>query len=134
MSSQPGIRILVVDDNTMNVELVNAVLMADGLQLESAINAAEALEKVASFKPTLILMDIQLPGMNGLELTRRLKADPLTRGICIVAFTALAMKGDETRLLAGGCDGYLSKPFDISTLAATVRAYASAGLQPSLGI
>jgi len=78
---------------------------------------------VIAFEPDLILMDIQMPGMDGLELTRLLKADARTRPIVIVAFTAYAMKGDEAKFRAAGCDGYLSKPIDVATFAEQVRAY-----------
>ena len=81
------------------------------------------MQKVASFAPDLILMDIQMPGKNGLEVTRELKADPATQHIRIVAFTAFAMRGDEAKMRAAGCDGYLSKPIDVGTFGAQVRAY-----------
>jgi CheY-like chemotaxis protein len=71
-------------------------------------------------------MDVQLPGQDGLALTHRLKADPATRGIAVIAFTAYAMKGDEAKMLAAGCDGYLSKPIDVATFAANVRRYVGA--------
>ena len=114
-------RVLVVDDNALNVELVAFVLDADGFTVASATDAGDALRQIPLFRPELILMDIQMPDVDGLELTRRLKADPATRHILIVAFTAYAMKGDEARLLAGGCDGYLSKPIDVASFATRVR-------------
>ena len=123
-------RVLIVDDNTMNVELVTFVLSADGFVVEAALDAAQALARLAAFAPDLILMDIQLPGMDGVTLTRRLKADPATRHIAIVAFTAYAMKGDEARLRAAGCDGYLSKPLDVATFAANVRGHIEAAAHP----
>ena len=115
-------KILVVDDNEMNAVIAQVVLAADHFAVETASNATEALQKVASFQPEVILMDIQMPDMNGLELTQLLKADPATRHICIVAFTAFAMQGDEAKMRAAGCDGYLSKPIDVKTFAAQVRA------------
>jgi len=115
-------RALVVDDNELNVELASFLLEADGWAVATASDAAGALAQVASARPDLILMDIQLPGMDGLALTRRLKSDPATRGIFIVAFTAYAMKGDEHRMREAGCDGYISKPIDVATFAASVRA------------
>jgi len=116
-------RVLIVDDNEMNVELAKFVLETDGFDVESAVDAIEALERIPEFLPDLILMDIQMPGMDGLELTRQLKADPARKGILIVAFTAYAMRGDEARMRAAGCDGYLSKPIDAPTFAARVRSF-----------
>ena len=115
-------RVLVIDDNAMNVELVTCVLAHEGFTIESAYDAREALLRIDSSQPDLILMDIQMPGMDGLELTRHLKADPLRRHIVIVAFTAFAMQGDEAKMRAAGCDGYLSKPIDVHTFAASVRS------------
>lgn len=120
-----ALRVLVVDDNFMNLEMASFVLDADAIEVETAGGAQEALAKIAWFKPALILMDIQMPVMDGVTLTRRLKADASTQAIVIIAFTAYAMKGDEAKLTAAGCDGYISKPIDVSTFAAQVRAYAS---------
>lgn len=119
----PAQRVLVVDDNALNIELVMFVLSDDGFTVACATDAADALQQIPVFRPELILMDIQMPGVDGMELTHRLKADPATRHIVIVAFTAYAMKGDEARLLAGGCDGYFSKPIDVASFAATVRNF-----------
>lgn len=121
-----GGRVLVVDDNAMNVDLVSFVLVGAGFAVETAADAGQALTSIALAPPDLILMDIQMPGMNGVDLTRRLKADPATRHIRVVAFTAYAMKGDEARLRAAGCDGYLSKPIEVATFAAKVASF----LQP----
>lgn len=115
-------RVLVVDDNAMNLELVKFVLDADGFLVETAADASEALVRIGSFQPEVVLMDIQLPGMDGLELTRLLKANPALRHIVVLAFTAYAMQGDEAKMLAAGCDGYLSKPINVATFAASVRA------------
>ena len=119
-------RVLVVDDNPFNLELASFVLLADGLVVATAGDADEALGRIADFQPDLILMDIQLPGMDGLALTRRLKADPATRRIVVVAFTAYAMKGDEAAMRAAGCDGYLAKPIDVTRFAAEVRGLLGA--------
>jgi two-component system cell cycle response regulator DivK len=119
-------RVLVVDDNQMNLELVEFILNADACTVASAGQAHQAMALIGSFQPDLILMDIQMPGMDGLELTRRLKADPDTRHIVIIAFTAYAMKGDEAKMLAAGCDGYLSKPIDVATFASRVRSFIAA--------
>ncbi len=116
-------RVLIVDDNAINAELVTFLLEAGGLVVESAADAFQALARIGACRPDLILMDIQMPGMDGLELTRRLKADPGTRQIVIVALTSYAMKGDEAKALAAGCDAYLSKPIDVTTFAAKVRSY-----------
>lgn len=116
-------RVLVVDDNPLNAELAAAVLCADGLQVEVAADAAETALRMAEFKPELVLMDIQLPGVDGLTLTRRIKADPATRHVVVLAFTAYAMKGDEARMLDAGCDGYISKPIEVGSFAAQVRRW-----------
>ncbi len=115
--------ILIVDDNPLNMKLVNVLLSGEGYQVRTAKDAAEALAVLRECRPQLILMDIQLPGIDGLELTRRLKADPATRGIAIVGLTAYAMKGDEERIRAAGCDGYIPKPIDTRTLPGLIRGY-----------
>jgi CheY-like chemotaxis protein len=117
LSGEP---ILIVDDNPVNLKLARVLLAAEGYEVRTAIAAEEALEVLGEFRPRLILMDIQLPGMDGLELTRRLKADPRMRDVVIVALTAYAMKGDEERVLAAGCDAYIGKPIDTRRLAAQV--------------
>jgi two-component system, cell cycle response regulator DivK len=94
--------------------------------VESTTDATNALFLISNFGPDLILMDIQMPGIDGLELTRQLKAEPSMRHIVVVAFTAFAMKGDEARMRAAGCDGYIAKPFDVTSFAATVRSYIAA--------
>ncbi len=115
--------ILVVDDNPTNLKLVSFLLTANGHAVRTAGNADEALAAVHQCTPELILMDVQLPGMDGLALTRQLKADPATRGCFIVAFTAYAMKGDEERAIAAGCDAYLTKPIDTRSLPARIGEY-----------
>ena len=115
-------RVLIVDDHPATVELTKFVLDAAGFVVESTTDASHAMLLIAAFRPDLILMDIQMPGIDGLELTRRLKAEPSMRHIVVVAFTAFAMKGDEARMRAAGCDGYIAKPFDVASFAATVRA------------
>ena len=115
-------RVLVVDDNALNIELVAAVLGAAGFEVDAAPDAEAAVRRIEAARPDLILMDIQLPDVDGMALTRRLKADPATQGIVIVAFTAYAMRGDEKRMRAAGCDGYLAKPIDVANFAAQVRA------------
>ncbi len=110
------ISVLAVDDHLANLKLLEAILSRHGYVVRSAINAAEALRLIAEEPPQAILMDIALPGMDGYELTRKLKADPKTRDIVIVAVTAYAMKGDREKALAAGCDEYLSKPINAKEL------------------
>src|SRR3954470_22125425 len=102
--------ILIVDDNAPNLLLVQLILMGAGYDVRTAVDAEDALRILDSWAPSLILMDVQLPRMDGLELTRQIKQDPARRHILIIALTAYAMKGDDERALAAGCDGYLSKP------------------------
>ena len=119
-------RVLIVDDNAMNVIVTQEVLAADGFEIESACDAFEARALIATFRPDLILMDVQMPVVNGLTLTREIKADPASRHIVIVAYTAFAMQGDEAKMRAAGCDGYLSKPINVNKFAAQVRACLAA--------
>jgi CheY-like chemotaxis protein len=120
MAGEP---ILIVDDNAINLKLLRLTLRVAGYEVQTAVDAEQAMTVLAGFRPRLVLMDLQLPGMDGLDLTRRLKADPATRDAIIVAVTAYAMKGDEQRALDAGCDGYVTKPIDTRTLADTVARY-----------
>jgi CheY-like chemotaxis protein len=115
-------RILVVDDNEAGQLLVCSVLLLHGFRVDSAGSAAEVLKCLHTHSPDLILMDVQLPGQDGLSLTRQLKADPATAAIPIVALTAHAMPGDRELALAAGCVGYISKPIDTRTLADRIRS------------
>src|SRR3981081_3206169 len=115
--------VLIVDDNPQNLKLAKVILEAAGYEVKTAIDAEEALKILASSTPSLILMDLQLPRMDGLELTRRLKADPAYHEIIIIALTAYAMKGDDRKAFAAGCDGYISKPIDIDALPRVVAEY-----------
>jgi len=126
MSGEP---ILIVDDNSTNMKLVRILLASEGYDVRTAADAEEALNVLKEFYPRLILMDVQLPGIDGLELTRRLKSDPATRDITILGLTAYAMKGDKERIIAAGCDGYVPKPIDTRTLPELVAGY----LQPMEG-
>jgi CheY-like chemotaxis protein len=117
--------VLIVDDHPQNLKLARVVLEGAGFAVRTAIDAEAALLLIANEHPALILMDLQLPNMDGLELTRRLKADPATAQIAIVALTAYAMKGDEAKALAAGCDGYVTKPIDIEDLPRTVARYVA---------
>ena len=121
-----GARILVVDDNPTNLKLVSDVLAFSGFEIVQAVDAESAQEVIRKSPPELILMDIALPGMDGLTLTHTLKADETTRNIVIVALTAFAMKGDEARARDAGCDGYITKPIDTRTLGDTVASYLRA--------
>jgi two-component system cell cycle response regulator DivK len=125
-----GEKILIVDDNELNVRLFSVILQTRGYELRSAVDALEAIALLPHFRPELILMDIQLPGMDGLELTRRIKADPLTRDIVVVAVTAYAMKGDEQRARAAGCDGYVTKPIDTRALPIVIAEHLTARTRP----
>lgn len=126
-----GEAILIVEDSPDNLELSRILLSGAGYVVQAATDAEEALAVLQSFRPALILMDLQLPGMDGLELTRRLKADPATRDIIILAHTAYAMKADEQQALGAGCDGYLAKPVAIRTLLGTIAGYLSG--HPAVG-
>jgi CheY-like chemotaxis protein len=122
-----GEKILIVDDNPTNLKLVAYLMSANGYEVTTAQDADAALSAIAKSPPRLILMDLQLPGIDGLELTRKLKADPATKGIIIVAVTAYAMKGDEQRALEAGCDAYVTKPIDTRGLPATIAKYLQGG-------
>jgi CheY-like chemotaxis protein len=122
-----GESILVVDDQPQDVKLARLLLEMAGYDVRSAASAEEAWRTVQDAPPRLILMDVQLPGMDGLELTRRLKAEPAYRGIAIVALTAHAMKGDRERGFAAGCDGYIVKPIDTQGFARLVREFLARG-------
>lgn len=113
-------RVLVVDDNPVNLKLAVEILEAEEYDVEKASDAEEAQLRLKHRLPDLILMDIELPGMDGLTLTKLLKSDKRTHTICIVALTAFAMKGDEKKASDAGCDGYITKPVDTRTLAITV--------------
>ena len=118
--------ILIVDDNETNLKLARVLLQVSGYAVRTAADAEDAQRQLAAFTPALILMDIQLPGMDGLELTRRLKADAATKDVVILALTASAMKGDEEKARAAGCDGYIAKPIDIDTLPTMVAEHLKA--------
>jgi two-component system cell cycle response regulator DivK len=116
-------KILIVEDNRANMKLAIMLLETAGHNVILATNAEAGLTLARDDQPHLILMDIQLPGMDGLEATARLKRDEATRAIPVIALTALAMKGDEARIRAAGCDGYIAKPLDIKDFLAVVSAH-----------
>lgn len=117
--------VLIVDDTPVNLKLVRVLLSRQGFEVRTASTAEEALEMAQSFRPRLVLADIQLPGMDGLEMTRRLKASPETHDTVVLALTAFAMKGDEEKAFAAGCDGYITKPIDTRTFPSLIRQYMS---------
>ena len=119
--------IMIVDDNPANLKLAEVVLSVAGFKILTAVNAEQALQNIVKFRPRLILMDIQLPGIDGLECTRIIKSDPVTKDIIVVALTSYAMKGDEEKALRAGCNGYLTKPIDTRTLAEIVEGYLRRG-------
>lgn len=114
--------ILVVEDNAANMTLAVFLLESAGHSVAKAVNAEAGLMLARADQPDLILMDIQLPGMDGLQATALLKADPATRDIPVIALTALAMKGDEERIRAAGCNGYISKPLSYRSFLATIAS------------
>jgi two-component system, cell cycle response regulator DivK len=114
--------VLIVEDNAANMALATFLLRSAGHSVLTAIDAEAALTVARREQPQLILMDIQLPGMDGLTATVLLKGDDLTRGIPVIALTALAMKGDEERIRAAGCDGYIAKPLAYKDFLATISA------------
>ena len=118
-------KVLIVEDNAANLKLAIFLLESAGHTVISATDAEAGLMLAREQQPQLILMDIQLPGMDGLEATALLKQDKLTRAIPVVALTALAMKGDEARILAAGCDGYIAKPLAYKDFLAIISAQLS---------
>jgi len=115
-------KVLIVEDNPANMKLAKFLLQSVGHTVLSATDAEAGLTLARGEQPNLILMDIQLPGMDGLEATGLLKRDEATRYIPVIALTALAMKGDEERIRAAGCDGYIAKPMGYQDFLATIAA------------
>lgn len=114
-------KILIVEDNPANLKLAKDLLEYDGFEVWSCVDAESAVETLATMHPDLILMDIALPGMDGLELTRILRAAPLTHSIKIIALTAFAMSADKERVFNAGCDGYITKPINTRTFSQQIR-------------
>jgi two-component system, cell cycle response regulator DivK len=119
-------RILVVEDQEDNRQILRDLLNSVGYQILEAEDGARGVAAAEAERPDLILMDIQLPGMDGLELTRQLKRDPRRRHIIILALTAYAMKGDDAKALAAGCDGYITKPIDLDAFVALIATHLAA--------
>lgn len=117
--------VLVVEDNDMNMQLVEYLLEEGGYEIVKATSGEEALSLTRSEtqRPDLILMDIHLPGMDGLSVVREMKSDERTNRIPILALTAHAMRGDKDRFLEAGCDGYISKPIDVKTFLTSIEQY-----------
>lgn len=132
MAGEP---ILIVDDTAVNLKLTRILLVNEGYKVLTAGSAEEALDLLRDHHPHLVLADIQLPGMDGLEFTRRVKKDESTRDILVVALTAFAMKGDEQKALDAGCDGYITKPIDTRALGDRIRGYLKRRTQaPPAGV
>ncbi len=125
--------ILVVDDNADNRDLTQILLECEGYEVRMAEDAPRALAIVETFRPDLILMDVQLPGMDGLELTRLLRQMPSLRGVIVVALSAYAMATEKENARAAGCDGYITKPINTRTFARVVRQFldAAGALMPA---
>ena len=115
--------VLIVEDNELNMKLFNDLLEAHGYATLKTGHGIEAMELARAHKPDLILMDIQLPEVSGLEVTRWLKQDDELKSIPVIAVTAFAMKGDEERILQGGCEGYISKPISVPHFLETIARY-----------
>ena len=115
--------VLVVEDNDMNMQLVEYLLEEGGFGILKATSGEEALRVTSESTPDLILMDIHLPGMDGLSVVRQMKEDSRTRNVPILALTAHAMRGDRDRFLQAGCDGYISKPIDVKTFIPALERY-----------
>ena len=118
--------VLIVEDNELNMKLFNDLLEAHGYQTLQTRNGMEALSLARAHRPSLILMDIQLPEVSGLEVTKWLKDDDDLRDIPVIAVTAYAMKGDEERIRQGGCEAYISKPISVPGFIATVKQFIGA--------
>src|SRR5688572_6201076 len=115
--------VLIVEDNELNMKLFHDLLEAHGYKTVGTRNGIEALDLARKHKPDLVLMDIQLPEVSGLEVTKWLKDDPTLKSIPVVAVTAFAMKGDEERIREGGCEAYLSKPISVGKFIETIRHF-----------
>jgi two-component system cell cycle response regulator DivK len=115
--------VLIVEDNELNMKLFHDLLEAHGYDTVGTRNGVEAIELARTHRPDLILMDIQLPEVSGIEVTKWIKDDPELHRIPVVAVTAFAMKGDEERIRQGGCEAYLSKPISVAKFMETIRSF-----------
>ena len=127
MLGDPPKKVLIVEDNELNLKLLNDILEYHGYSILTTGRGETALEIARQYHPDLILMDIQLPDITGMEAARRLKADEQTRAIPIVAVTAFAMSGDRAMILASGCDDYVAKPFNVVEFLKLVERYTNPG-------
>jgi two-component system cell cycle response regulator DivK len=118
-----GKKVLIVEDNELNMKLFNDLLVAHGYETIQTRNGVEAVDLARKYRPNLILMDIQLPEVSGLQVTQWIKDDDELRSIPVIAITAFAMKGDEEKIRQGGCEAYLSKPISVVKFLETVRNY-----------
>ncbi|GJQ24630.1 MAG: response regulator [Planctomycetia bacterium] len=123
----PDKNVMVVEDNEKNRKLMRVVLKSKGYAVIEAATGEEALNLLKNQKPNIILMDIQLPGIDGLTLIKLIKADAMTKEIPIIAVTAYAMKGDEQKILETGCDAYVSKPINTQELPLIIEKYIKKG-------
>ena len=123
--------VLVVDDNPDNRDLTKILLECEGFEVQLAADATDAVLALRDWKPRLILMDVQLPGTDGLELTRQLRRDSRFDGVLIVALSAYAMPADKEKARDAGCDGYITKPINTRTFAGSVRTYLDAPKEAS---
>lgn len=117
--------VLIVEDNDLNIKLFNDLLQAHGYDTVQTMDGRDVLKLAREHCPNLILMDIQLPKISGLEVTKKLKADDELKNIPVVAVTAFAMKGDEEKIREGGCDGYIAKPISVSSFLDVVSKFMS---------
>ena len=124
--------ILVVDDNRDNRDLTQILLECEGFEVRMAEDAPRALAVLETFRPAMILMDVQLPGIDGLELTRRLRRDPALHGVIIVALSAYAMAAEMQNAREAGCNGYITKPINTRTFASVVRHYLDTKAAPGI--
>ena len=115
--------ILIVEDNDLNMKLFNDLLQAHGYETVQTMDGRDVLQLAHEHKPDLIIMDIQLPEISGLEVTKMLKADDELKGIPVIAVTAFAMKGDEEKIREGGCEGYIAKPISVPTFLETIAKF-----------
>jgi two-component system cell cycle response regulator DivK len=116
-------KILIVEDNDLNMKLFNDLLQAHGYETVQTVDGRDALKLVREHSPDLILMDIQLPEISGLEVTKMIKADDDLKDIPVIAVTAFAMKGDEEKIREGGCEGYIAKPISVPHFLETVQKF-----------
>jgi len=123
--------ILVVDDQPLTIKLIQSILAGEGYQVRVAANATEALQAIQSSEPNLILMDIHLPGLDGLALTKLLRSNPELRHVKIIAISAYSLTENDERIAAAGCDGFIPKPIDTRALASSIRKYLDGDSTPS---